>query len=258
MDESSLRQILSAVEAGRLSAEEAHHRLRDMQYDDLGFAKIDVDREQRCGLPEAIFCQGKTTAQVVAIARSLLESSGRFLATRVSADAARALAGAFPDAEQCAAARTVAVKRAARAQPAGEIAVICAGTSDIPVAEEARVTAEFLDNRTRLIADVGIAALHRLVNHIDDLRRAGVVIAVAGMEGALASVAAGLISRPVIAVPTSVGYGASFGGLAALLAMMNSCAAGVAVVNIDNGFGAGCIASLINHTGGADDTRKKA
>jgi pyridinium-3,5-biscarboxylic acid mononucleotide synthase len=244
-----LRGILDAVARGELSPDKAETSLRSFHDDDLGFAKVDIHREARCGLPEAIFCQGKTVEQILPIAESLVKANGKLLATRISPEAAARLTDAIPDAIYHELARCVTVKRADIAVPPGEIAIACAGTSDLPVAEEARVVAEFLGNNVTTVTDVGVAGLHRLINRSESLKRANVVIVVAGMEGALASVVAGMVARPVIAVPTSVGYGASFEGLAPLLTMMNSCAAGVAVVNIDNGFGAACIASLINHTG---------
>lgn len=257
MKNPDLRKILQAVEKGEVSAEQAFKRLREMQYDELGFAKTDLHREARCGLPEAIFCEGKTIEQIRAIARSLLSGTGNLLATHASEEVYQALVAEVPDAVYCAPARTVTVKRTSNPLPPGEIAVVCAGTADIPVAEEARVTAEFLDNKVSTVYDVGVAALHRLISHSREVRLANVVIAVAGMEGALAGVVAGMVARPVIAVPTSVGYGASFDGLAPLLTMMNSCAAGVSVVNIDNGFGAACVASLINHTGYTHEDRRE-
>jgi hypothetical protein len=249
MDESRLKKLLRAVERGDVSAGEALKALEGRSFDDIGFAKLDLHREARCGVPEAIFCQGKTVAQIRAIAGRMRGRGINLLATRASAQVHRAIARIAPDAVYCAAARTVTIKRTKHPPPPGEILILCAGTADVPVAEEARVTAEFLDNRVRALYDVGVAGLHRLLRFRHELRRASVVVVVAGMEGALASVVGGMVARPVIAVPTSVGYGASFNGLAALLTMLNSCAAGVAVVNIDNGFGAGCVASLINHTG---------
>jgi pyridinium-3,5-biscarboxylic acid mononucleotide synthase len=249
MDETRLKKLLRAVERGDVSAGEALKHLEGGSFDDIGFAKLDLHREARCGVPEAIFCQGKTVAQIQAIARRMRGRGMNLLATRASEPVHRAIAKFAPDAVYCAAARTVTVKRTKHPLPPGEILIVCAGTADIPVAEEARVTAEFLDNRVRTIYDVGVAGLHRLLRFRKELRRANVVIVVAGMEGALASVVGGMVARPVIAVPTSIGYGASFSGIAPLLTMLNSCAAGVAVVNIDNGFGAGSVASLINHTG---------
>ena len=249
MNETQLQQLLKLVESGGLSAESALLRLKETGFHDLGFAKIDFEREARCGVPEAIFCAGKTIEQIRPIARSLLDRVGNLLATRATEEQYRAIALEAPDAVWHETARAVTVKRAPRPTTPQQIAVVCAGTSDLPVAEEARVTAEFLDNRVKLICDVGVAGLHRLGSHLEELRNANVIIVVAGMEGALPSVVAGLVARPVIAVPTSVGYGASFHGIAPLLTMINSCAPGVAVVNIDNGFGAACMASLINHTG---------
>jgi len=249
MDKDRLRKLLRAVEQGNVTAGEALKHLESTSFDDIGFAKLDLHREMRCGLPEAIFCPGKTVSQIRAIARRLRGRDMNLLATRASEEVHRAIAALVPDAVWHAAARAVTVKRRKRPPPRGEILIVCAGTADIPVAEEARVTAEFLDNRVRTVQDVGVAGLHRLLRYRHELRRANVIIVVAGMEGALASVVGGMVARPVIAVPTSVGYGASFSGIAPLLTMLNSCAAGVAVVNIDNGFGAGCVASLINHGG---------
>jgi len=244
-----IEQILLAVERGTLTAGEAMRRLRSLAFHDIGFAKVDHGREARCGVPEAILCEGKTPEQIGAIARVMVERSGNLLATRASDEAVAAIRAVASDAVHSPVARTVTVKRRPGPVAPGEIVIVCAGTADIPVAEEARVTAEFLDNRVRTLYDVGVAGLHRLMDNLDVLRSAMVVIVVAGMEGALASIVGGLVPAPVIAVPTSVGYGASFGGLAALLTMLNSCAAGVAVVNIDNGFGAACVASLINRAG---------
>lgn len=249
MDERLLKRLLCAVRDGDLSIGEAIERVRGMVSTDMGFARLDLARGVRCGLPEAIFCQGKTVEQVQAIARRMLRQGLDVLATRATDEMHRAVCAVAKDAKWFPEARAIVVKRTSRPAPPGEILVVCAGTADVPVAEEARVTAEFLDNKVRAIFDVGVAGLHRLLRHHRDLRRANVLIVVAGMEGALASVVSGLVSRPVIAVPTSIGYGASFGGVAPLLAMLNSCASGVAVVNIDNGYGAACVASLINRTG---------
>jgi NCAIR mutase (PurE)-related protein len=240
MDESRLMKLLRAIERGDVSAGEAFQHFQNVSFDDIGFAKLDLHREARCGVPEAIFCQGKSVAQVQAIARRMRGRGMNLLATRASEPVHRAIAKLAPDAVYCAAARTVAIKRTKHPPPPGEILVLCAGTADIPVAEEARVTAEFLDNRVRAIYDVGVAGLHRLLRFRRELRRANVVIVVAGMEGALASVVGGISPAPVIAVPTSVGYGASLAGVTALLAMLASCAPGVTVVGIDNGFGAAC------------------
>jgi hypothetical protein len=246
MDEQSLRKLIEDIRSETVSAQEALTRLRAMPFEDLGFAKVDHHRSIRCGFPEVILCQGKTAPQAVAIAETILERGGNLLATRASGEIRAALAARFPEAEVNETARTVTVTRA-RPEPApGVIAIVCAGTSDLPVAEEARVTAEVMGSRTTALYDVGVAGIHRLLWHTSQLQTANVLVVVAGMEGALASVVGGLVSKPVIAVPTSVGYGASFGGIAPLLTMLNSCAAGVGVVNIDNGFGAGYIAALIN------------
>ena len=208
---------------------------------DHRFAVLDHDRAGRTGMPEVVFCQGKTPEQVVAIVGRLLTNEGRALATRASAETAEAVLAAYPQAQWHAAARVIslgALPVPPCADDAPFVAVVTAGTGDIPVAEEAALTLEFLGHCVRRVYDVGVAGIHRLMNRLDVLRQARVIIAVAGMEGALASVLGGLVACPLVAVPTSVGYGASFGGLAALLAMLNSCAPGVAVVNIDNGFGA--------------------
>jgi pyridinium-3,5-biscarboxylic acid mononucleotide synthase len=213
---------------------------------DLGFARVDMHRLRRCGLPEVIFCPGKPAAHVAAIAKAMVKAGQRVLATRATPDQFRAVRKALPKAVYHADARAITVGSARRARRAGLVCVVCAGTSDIPVAEEAALTAEFMHARVERIFDVGVAGLHRLMRHIDRIRAARVVVVVAGMEGALPSVIGGLIDKPIIAVPTSIGYGASFKGVAALLAMLNSCAPGITVVNIDNGFGAGVAAAMIN------------
>ena len=214
---------------------------------DLGFAKADIGRTQRCGIPEVIYAAGKSPEQVRALVHALHgDTQQAVLTTRVNEAHVTAIRQEFPDAIHNEAARTVVVQGADAVQPIGLVAVVCAGTSDLPVAEEAAVTAEFLGGRVERYADVGVAGLHRLMNRMDAIRQARVVIAVAGMEGALPSVLGGLVDAPLIAVPTSVGYGANLGGVAALLAMLNSCASGVTVVNIDNGFGAGVAAARIN------------
>jgi hypothetical protein len=245
MEEQALRKLLEDIKAGSASVDDAVKKLRAMPFEDLGFAKVDHHRALRCGFPEVIFCQGKTTEQIVTIAHRIVEH-GNLLATRASTEAIEALEKAFPEADANVTARTVTVARKALDVAPGTIAIVCAGTSDLPVAEEARVTAEVMGNRTVSLYDVGVAGIHRLLWHTSKLQEANVLVVVAGMEGALASVVGGLVSRPVIAVPTSVGYGASFGGIAPLLTMLNSCSAGISVVNIDNGFGAGYIAALIN------------
>jgi NCAIR mutase (PurE)-related protein len=245
MNTQALQALLEEVQAGRLTVGEALGRLRRLPYEDLGFAKVDLHRELRGGAPEAVFCPGKTPAQVVAILGRLAEHHVNVMATRADEGVARAVAEAGLDHVYRADARVLVV-RPEPVEPVGLIAVVAAGTADLPVAEEASVVAETLGNRVERAYDCGVAGIHRLLDHWDLLAEANVVVAVAGMEGALPSVIGGLVDRPVIAVPTSVGYGASLGGLAALLAMLNSCAPGVSVVNIDNGYGAAHQASLIN------------
>jgi pyridinium-3,5-biscarboxylic acid mononucleotide synthase len=245
-----LGTILAEVAAGRLAPDAALDRLRQLPFEDLTFARIDHHRALRQGHPEVVFCEGKTPEQVVAICQRLAAMSGGFLGTRCGEAHAAAVRCAFPDAAWSPLARTVhLLPEGTPAAPpdAGTILVVCAGTSDLPVAEEAAVVAEVFGHRVERLADVGVAGIHRLLASSDRLRQADVIIVVAGMEGALPSVVGGLVPVPVIAVPTSVGYGASFGGLAALLGMLNSCAAGVTVVNIDNGFGAAAAASRICH-----------
>ncbi len=246
MDESTLEKLLEDFRAGRVERDQVMGRLRQLPFEDLGFAKVDHHRSIRCGFPEVIYCESKTVEQVLAIAEARLRGGGNLLATRASEPMIEALVKRFADAQFCAAARTVTVRQNHPRQYPGTIAVVAAGTSDLPVAEEARVTAEIMDQTVETFYDVGVAGIHRLLAHSDALQSANVLVVVAGMEGALASVVGGLVDKPVIAVPTSVGYGASFQGLAALLAMLNSCASGVSVVNIDNGFSGGYNAALIN------------
>jgi pyridinium-3,5-biscarboxylic acid mononucleotide synthase len=239
-------ELLLAVREGRMGIEDAFVTLRDLPYSDLGFARVDTHRELRQRLPEAIFAQGKTPEQVVEIAARLSStSSGAVLATRVGGDHAQALLREFGDARYVPEARLVVVRSDPVGHLEGLVTVVAAGTSDIPVAEEAAVTAEALGAKVDRITDVGTAGLHRLLGSVERLHEADVLIVVAGMEGALASIVGGIVATPVIAVPTSVGYGASFEGLAALLAMLNSCAAGITVTNIDNGFGA-AVAAIRN------------
>jgi NCAIR mutase (PurE)-related protein len=241
-----LEALLADVAAGRLAPDAALERLRHLPFEDLPFARIDHHRALRQGQPEVVFCEGKTLEQVVAICERLEAASGSFLGTRANEAMAAALRQRFPRAVWNSVARTVFLAAPdAPAPAAGPVLVVSAGTSDLPVAEEAAVVAEAFGACVERLMDVGVAGLHRLLAAGDALQRARVVIVVAGMEGALPSVVGGLVAAPVIAVPTSVGYGASFGGLAALLGMLNSCAAGVTVVNIDNGFGAGAAASRI-------------
>ncbi len=250
MDERDVRNLLDAVKRGKLSMEGAVERLRQFPYEDLGFAKIDHHRALRQGYPEVIFARGKTQKQVVEITRGMLraKASHNILITRADRKI-------FTDVKRIArSARfhelsgAIAIERDRTVRGKGLILVVTAGTSDIPVGEEALVTAKTMGNRAEAIYDVGVAGLHRLLEHRRKLTEARVIICVAGMEGALPSVVGGLVAAPVIAVPTGTGYGSSFGGLAALLAMLNSCASNVSVVNIDNGFGAGCVASVINRS----------
>lgn len=246
-----IKRLLAQVESGRVSAEAATHRLKKLPYENLGFASVDHHRLLRQGMPEAILCEGKTVAQVVAIAKKLMRNGHPVLTTRVEPATARALLRLDRRARYEPLGRTVVLRppkgwgtKALRGS--GSILIVTAGTADVPVAEEARVTAQVLGNRVTTLYDVGVAGLHRLLDHHDALDKARVLVVVAGMDGALPSVVGGLVRQPVIAVPTSRGYGASFGGLSALLAMLNSCAAGVGVVNIDNGYGAACLAHRIN------------
>lgn len=246
MNADSLKHILENIKQGRISVDEALAELKTLPFEDIGFAKVDHHRSLRNGYPEVIYCAGKTLPQIKAIVSKLMENDVNILATRASQEVFTAIREITDDAVYYDAARIVVIKKRAVVITEKVIAVITAGTSDIPVAEEAAVTAETLGNRVERLYDVGVAGLHRLLAHTDVLLKANVVVVVAGMEGALASVVGGLVDKPVIAVPTSVGYGASFGGLAALLTMLNSCASGIGVVNIDNGFGAGYLASQIN------------
>jgi NCAIR mutase (PurE)-related protein len=246
MNEESLRDLLDAVRQGQTGVDDAIERLRRLPYDDLGFAHLDSHRALRSGFPEVVLCSGKRTEHVVAIMARLATGPGPVLATRATPEVYSAVHAALPEARYHDLARAIVYEPTPLPRRPGRILVISAGTADLPVAEEAAVTAEVMGNRVERLYDVGVAGLHRLLGHLDQVMSADVLIVVAGMEGALPSVVGGLVRRPVIAVPTSVGYGASFGGLAALLGMLNSCAAGVTVVNIDNGFGAGFAASLIN------------
>ncbi len=247
MDVNRIKELLAQVSAGTLSAEQALDLLRSLPFEDLGFAKVDHHRPLRTGFPEVIFGAGKTTEQIIEIARRLNEKAQNVLITRLGPSEAEEVRRAFPELTYSAHARVATiVHRRAPITGRGLVLVVAAGTADVPVAEEAALTADLLGNQIERVYDVGVSGIHRLFAHREQLRQAAVLIVVAGMEGALPSVVAGLVDRPVIAVPTSIGYGASFGGLAALLAMLNSCAAGVLVVNIDNGFGAGVAASLIN------------
>jgi NCAIR mutase (PurE)-related protein len=242
-----LQKTLEKVRDGKLTPTKAIELLEGFPYRDLDFAKVDHYREVAKGTPEIVFGLGKTPAQISQIAREILKQGSNLLVTRVEPPVWAKIKAKLPRASYNETARTVSLVQSKPPSGGGTIVVLTAGTSDIPVAEEAAVTAEFLGNTTERIHDVGVAGLHRLLGQYERLRRARVIITVAGMEGALPSVVAGLVKVPVIAVPTSIGYGASFKGLAALLAMLNSCPGGVAVVNIDNGFGAAFLASQINH-----------
>jgi NCAIR mutase (PurE)-related protein len=251
MDSRQLKSLLEEVKYGDVPIDEALNRLRSLPYDDLGCAKLVLHRAIRTGFPEVVFCQGKTCEQVVEILKRLAGHHSKVLATRVPPDVAGKIAEAVDGCTYHSTARILVVERPGEkiekaAEDGKYVMVLCAGTADIPVAEEAAITAESMGSRVERSYDVGVAGLHRLLDQKDRIMRANVLIVVAGMEGALPSVVGGLVSCPVIAVPTSVGYGANFGGLAALLAMLNSCAAGIAVMNIDNGFGAGYFAHLVN------------
>jgi len=247
MDRNHIEALLGEVREGRTEVNEALEKLRDLPFEDLGFAKIDHHRALRTGMPEVIFSEGKTAPQVAQIFAHMAHAGGNVLATRASRAVFDAVAALEPRAEYHDVARAITLTQAAPMPGNGTVGVVCAGTSDLPIAEEAAVTSRLMGNTTELIADVGVAGIHRLLAQKDLLRTARVLVVCAGMEGALPTVVAGLVNAPVLAVPTSVGYGASFGGVAALLGMLNSCAPNVSVVNIDNGFGAACIASLINH-----------
>lgn len=245
MDTKQLKALLEQVRNGQVDLDAAMHRLKKLPFEDLGYAKVDHHRCMRNGVPEVIYCEGKTLEQVSGIVEKMARHHHNILATRATPEVFSAVREVVPDSKYHKMARIVVVNP--RPTPErGHIAIVCAGTSDLPVAEEAAITAEVLGNRVSRLFDVGVAGIHRLLSVCDELMQANVVIAVAGMEGALASVVGGLVDCPVIAVPTSVGYGASFGGLSALLTMLNSCASGVSVVNIDNGFGAGYQANMIN------------
>ena len=239
-------KVLKDFKSGRLSAGRALKILRDLPYKDLGFAKIDNHRCLRRGFPEVIFGKGKTVAQIVAIAKRIIAHDGILLVTRAPKEAYRKLRAAYPGMRYDEKAAAITYRKTKPFMKKGLVVVMTAGTADLPVAEEARITLELMGNRVETLYDVGVAGLHRLLNKKHVLDKAAVIIVIAGMEGALASVVSGLVAKPVVAVPTSVGYGASFEGLAPLLTMMNSCSPGIAVVNIDNGFGAGYFASSIN------------
>jgi hypothetical protein len=251
MNPSDLHKLLEHVADGSLGPKEAEHQLlgelRARPYEDLGFARVDHHRAIRQGFPEVVLGLGKTPAQIAAIATEIVRSGSTLLVTRAAPEAFDAVRAVLPAALYHADARLIALKQQDVARGKGLILIVAAGTSDLPVAEEAALTAELMGNDIDRLYDVGVSGIHRLLGERSRLDAARVIVVVAGMEGALPSVVSGLVSVPVVAVPTSIGYGASFGGIAPLLGMLNSCAAGVSVVNIDNGFGAGNIASLINH-----------
>ena len=246
--ESDMKALLSEFRKGTMSDEELLEKLQDLNVTDLGFAKLDHNRSIRQGFPEVVYCEGKTIAQAATILKTLAGRHANVLGTRAGRDLYEAVQKDLPDAVYHEDARLIVLEREPLPKDDKRvIAVVAAGTSDFPVSEEAALTAEVMGNKVVRVYDVGVAGIHRLLGKIDVIRAANVVVVVAGMEGALASVVGGLVNKPVIAVPTSVGYGANFHGLSALLGMLNSCSAGVAVVNIDNGFGAGRMASIINH-----------
>ena len=245
IDETALRALLGRYSAGQIDTEDLVEALAQMPYRDLGFARVDHHRELRTGFPEVIFGRGKTPGQVGRLAGEILSHTDRLLVTRATVEMHDAVAGVAPEALYEPAARTITVDRRPSRKRAGLVAVISGGTADLPVATEAAKTAEWMDSEVDCILDAGVAGLHRVLDRLGDLRRADAIVAVAGMDGVLPSVVAGLVSVPVIAVPTSVGYGASFEGVGPLLTMLNACSPGVAVVNIDNGFGAGYMASVI-------------
>jgi len=250
MNQNDIKFILDNLHKNKLSPEEALRKLQNFPYENMGFAKIDHQRELRSGLPEVIYSKGKSVAQIKKIIISLSKVSSDILATKLSAEAYKSLKPSLPQkAKYDKQGQTLVIRNKKLITKKGLITIITAGTSDIPIAQEAATTADLLGSNVETIFDVGVAGLHRLLDNIKNINKARVIIVVAGMEGALASVVGGLVSQPIIAVPTSVGYGTSFRGISALLTMLNSCATGMAVVNIDNGFGAGCIAHRINILG---------
>lgn len=250
---SEIKDILNKLARNQIDVDQAAELLSQKTVSDLDFSKVDLERQKRTGYPEVIYGEGKTVDQIVAIMSALHTNHQNILATRISPEQAAGIQKALPNVTYHETARCMMEVATRQPETKSFIAVVTAGTTDIPVAEEAAVTAELYGNRVQKVYDVGVAGLQRLLMHIDTIRQAKVVIVVAGMEGALVSVVGGLVDVPVIAVPTSVGYGASFKGMTALMAMLNSCASGVTVVNIDNGFGAAYSASMINHLGGTDD-----
>ncbi len=248
MNDNNIKSILTKIKKGDLTIEKALQHFKDLPYKDLEFAKVDTHRTIRCGFPEVIFCAGKTPVQVLEIASQIIKNGADLLATRANKEIYESVAKKFKNARYNEKAGTIVVKKSRSKKKKGLILIVTAGTSDIPVAEEAKETAEIMGNNVKVLYDVGVAGIHRLFSKQKEITSAKVIIVVAGMEGALASVVGGMVDRPVIGVPTSIGYGTSFNGVTPLLAMLNSCAANVTVVNIDNGFGAAYVASLINST----------
>lgn len=246
MNEDKLKEILSGLKEGRIELDEALNVFRDFGYKELDYAKVDNHRQLRTGYPEIIFGQNKTKEQIAGIVEYMLTHDNNILVTRTSKEAYEMVSKIAPDAHYHEIARTITIRKRTVEKPKTHIAIVSAGTSDMFVSEEAAITAEIFDNEVKRYYDVGIAGIHRFYDKLNEIRKARAIIVVAGMEGALPSIVGGLVDKPVIAVPTSVGYGANFGGLSALLGMLTSCASGVSVVNIDNGFGAGYIASMIN------------
>ncbi|HDH96910.1 MAG TPA: nickel pincer cofactor biosynthesis protein LarB [Proteobacteria bacterium] len=246
LEKERLKEILKRVSSGELSVDEAMAELKTLPFEDMGFAHLDHHRAVRLGFPEVVFAQGKTPQQIKQIAKRIVDAGSRLLITRASPEHYRAVKDEIGGAQYHELARAIWHGKPDKNEGKGSILIVAAGTSDMPVAEEARITAEMMANEVKTLYDVGVAGIHRLLDKLELLNEARAIVVVAGMEGALASVVGGLVDKPIIAVPTSVGYGASFRGLSALLAMLNSCAPNVAVVNIDNGFGAAYVASLIN------------
>ena len=250
MNQNELKKLLTDISKNKISPSEAMKRLQNLPYEDMNFAKVDHHREIRNGSPEVIFCPGKSVPQIKKIIKSLLKANSNILATKLTADTYKKLKTSLPkNAEYNEQGQTLAIRNKTTIYNKGLVTILTAGTSDIPIAEEASATAQLMGSQVETIFDVGVAGLHRLLDNMEQIRKARVLIVVAGMEGALASVVGGLVDQPIIAVPTSIGYGASFSGISALLTMLNSCATGIAVVNIDNGFGAGCMAHRINLLG---------
>lgn len=246
MNSEDMRKLLEGVKSGDIEIESAFNKIKDLPFRELGFATIDNHREIRVGYPEVIYCEGKTVDQVKKIIEFMLTKEKNIIATRANEEMYEAVQEIYSEAHYNKLGRIITIRKEEEKITDSYIAIVCAGTSDLPVVEEAYETAKILGNRVEKIVDVGVAGIHRLLAKLEVIREAKVIIVVAGMEGALASVVGGLVDKPIIAVPTSVGYGANFGGLSALLSMLNSCASGVSVVNIDNGFGAAYNASIIN------------